>query len=148
MAMVIGDVEIEGETITALFDTGAELSLVTISTLERLGMDGAIDTTVTPPIVVADGGKLRIYGAVMLRITTPDISIKDQFIVTDDCLTVPLLLGCPTLAKLKTSIHVTSEGTYIQTNVGPVDPIKVKGKVKFSDKVDYFPEEIFQGSIL
>ncbi|EER09794.1 cellular nucleic acid binding protein, putative, partial [Perkinsus marinus ATCC 50983] len=145
MAMVIGDVEIEGETITALFDTGAELSLVTISTLERLGMDGAIDTTVTPPIVVADGGKLRIYGAVMLRITTPDISIKDQFIVTDDCLTVPLLLGCPTLAKLKTSIHVTSEGTYIQTNVGPVDPIKVKGKVKFSDKVDYFPEEIFQG---
>ncbi|EER14025.1 hypothetical protein Pmar_PMAR005470 [Perkinsus marinus ATCC 50983] len=58
MAMVIGDVGIEGETIAALFDTGAELSLVTISTLERLGRNGAIDTTVTPPIVVADGGSV------------------------------------------------------------------------------------------
>ncbi|KAF4689705.1 hypothetical protein FOZ60_001207, partial [Perkinsus olseni] len=88
---------------------------------------------------------LKIFGAVTLRVATPNISIEDQFIVTDDCLTVPLLLGCPTLAKLKTSIHVTSKGTRIHTNVAPVEDTKVKGRVKFSDKVEYFPEEIFQG---
>ncbi|KAF4751088.1 hypothetical protein FOZ63_007956, partial [Perkinsus olseni] len=145
MAMVVGDVEVEGKTIAALFDTGAELSLVTLSTLEDLGVDGDIDTTVTPSISVADGGRLKIFGAVTLRVATPNISIKDQFIVTDDCLTVPLLLGCPTLAKLKTSIHVTPKGTRIHTNVAPVEDTKVKGRVKFSDKVEYFPEEIFQG---
>ncbi|KAF4646536.1 hypothetical protein FOL47_006026, partial [Perkinsus chesapeaki] len=61
--MVIGKVKVEGRKIKALFDTGAELSLVTLSTLRELGMDGAVDSTVTPSISVADGGSLDIYGA-------------------------------------------------------------------------------------
>ncbi|KAF4647062.1 hypothetical protein FOL47_005144, partial [Perkinsus chesapeaki] len=93
MKMVIGNVQIEGITIPALFDTGAEVSLITTSSLQRLAPTAKINGDAKRHISVADGRSLQVVGTTTLTISTERITIKDEFVVITDDLSVPVLLG-------------------------------------------------------
>ncbi|KAF4753979.1 hypothetical protein FOZ62_013613, partial [Perkinsus olseni] len=142
--MVIGEVILEGKPVAALFDTGAEVSLVTISTLKEYVPRVVMESRHVPRVSVADGAAMEILGKVQLTVATASNAVKEWFIVTEDTMTVPVLLGCSTLAKLNTSIMLTPEGVKIQT--GWSRPVKfeesrVKKRVRFDDKVVYLPRE-------
>ncbi|EER19873.1 hypothetical protein Pmar_PMAR006765 [Perkinsus marinus ATCC 50983] len=127
--MVIGEVKLQGKPTTALFDTGAEASLITYSWLEEYAPKVQYEDIIIPRITTADGSGMAILGSVMLTVATNNIEIVDRFIVTSDDLSVPLLLGCTTLSKLKTSIVITTNGMNIVTNVVDVPKIQKKGEL-------------------
>ncbi|KAF4718515.1 hypothetical protein FOZ62_004867, partial [Perkinsus olseni] len=129
MMMVIGNVKVEGTVTPALFDTGAEVSLITESALRRLAPDASVTSSITRHIAVADGGALQVNGTTRLTVSTDKIAIDDEFIVITDDLSVPVLLGCPTLGKLKTTIQINPEGMHVITNdehdFSPYEPEKM-----------------------
>ncbi|KAF4706632.1 hypothetical protein FOZ62_010307, partial [Perkinsus olseni] len=111
--MVIGEVILEGKPVAALFDTGAEVSLVTISTLKEYVPRVAMELRHVPRVSVADGAAMEILGKVQLTVATASNAVIEWFIVTEDTMTVPVLLGCSTLARLKTKITLTPEGVRV-----------------------------------
>ncbi|KAF4681809.1 hypothetical protein FOZ60_011544 [Perkinsus olseni] len=129
MMMVIGNVKVEGTVTPALFDTGAEVSLITESALRRQAPDAIVTSSITRHIAVADGGALQVNGTARLTVSTDKIAIDDEFIVITDDLSVPVLLGCPTLGKLKTTIQINPEGMHVITNdehdFSPYEPEKM-----------------------
>ncbi|KAF4650631.1 hypothetical protein FOZ61_000147 [Perkinsus olseni] len=134
--MVLGRVILEGRSTTALFDTGAEVSLVTESMLKEVAPEKKLDTSNIPKVNVADGATLTIHGSVKLKVTAGSRSVIDHFVVTSDSLTVPLLLGCSTLAKLNTTIVLSEAGSKVQTNDQSAGN-RVPSRVRFSDEVKY-----------
>ncbi|KAF4688441.1 hypothetical protein FOZ63_012709, partial [Perkinsus olseni] len=134
--MVLGRVILEGRSTTALFDTGAEVSLVTESMLKEVAPEKKLDTSNIPKVNVADGATLTIHGSVKLKVTAGSRSVIDHFVVTSDSLTVPLLLGCSTLAKLNTTIVLSEAGSKVQTNDQSAGN-RVPPRVRFSDEVKY-----------
>ncbi|KAF4647595.1 hypothetical protein FOL46_004003, partial [Perkinsus olseni] len=90
MMMVIGNVKVEGTVTPALFDTGAEVSLITESALRRLAPDAIVTSSITRHIAVADGGALQVNGTTRLTVSTDKIAIDDEFIVITDDLSVPV----------------------------------------------------------
>ncbi|KAF4741057.1 hypothetical protein FOZ62_006837, partial [Perkinsus olseni] len=134
--MVLGRVILEGRSTTALFDTGAEGSLATESMLKEVAPEKKLDTSNIPKVKVADGATLTIHGSVKLKVTAGLRSVIDHFVVTSDSLTVPLLLGCSTLAKLNTTIVLSEAGSKVQTNDQSAGN-RVPSRVRFSDEVKY-----------
>ncbi|KAF4683078.1 hypothetical protein FOZ60_009727 [Perkinsus olseni] len=146
-AMVIGTITIEDQEMTALFDTGAEVSLVTRSALRYLLPDAEVNDNVTHNIRVADGAALHVDGMVKLRVSTDNIVIDDYFIVTSDDLNVPILLGCPTLAKLRTTIRIGPQGMDVYTNDNSPRPTtSTKKVVTFEDVSKYSTQGDFGDS--
>ncbi|KAF4685415.1 hypothetical protein FOZ60_006585 [Perkinsus olseni] len=136
MVMVIGNVCIEDNVIPALFDTGAEVSLITRQALQRLAPHVDVYTNTPRHISVADGGTLHVDGTVMLKVSTNRITVHDEFIVVSDDLSVPILLGCPTLGKLRTTIRVSPHGMHVTTNDDhDFSPYSAPKEVRFNDNV-------------
>ncbi|KAF4758506.1 hypothetical protein FOZ63_010062, partial [Perkinsus olseni] len=136
MVMVIGNVCIEDNVIPALFDTGAEVSLITRQALQRLAPHVDVYTNTPRHISVADGGTLHVDGTVMLKVSTNRITVHDEFIVVSDDLSVPILLGCPTLGKLRTTIRVSPHGMHVITNDDhDFSPYSAPKEVRFNDNV-------------
>ncbi|KAF4678090.1 hypothetical protein FOL47_005369 [Perkinsus chesapeaki] len=135
-SMLVGTITIEGQEIPALFDTGAEVSLITRSALRYLSPHAAVDDYIVHNIMVADGTALQVDGTVKLRISTRSIVVDDHFIVTSDDLNVPVLLGCPTLAKLRTTIRIGPHGMHVYTNDSHLPSSKA---VRFDDNCMVMP---------
>ncbi|KAF4711569.1 hypothetical protein FOZ63_004860, partial [Perkinsus olseni] len=108
VAMAIGEVILEGKPVSALFDTGAEVSLVTISTLKECVPMATVECRHVPKVSVAGGAVMKILGMVQLTVAIGSNAVTEWFTVTEDTMTVPVLLGCSTLARLNTKI--TPEG--------------------------------------
>ncbi|EER01214.1 hypothetical protein Pmar_PMAR016830, partial [Perkinsus marinus ATCC 50983] len=132
--MVIGNICVEDNVIPALFDTGAEVSLISRQALQRLAPTAEIYTNSAHHIIVADGGALNVDGIVMLKVSTNRITIYDEFIVVSDDLYVPVLLGCPTMGKLRTTIRVSPHGMHVTTNdEHDFSPYSAPKEVRFND---------------
>ncbi|KAF4758331.1 hypothetical protein FOZ63_002871, partial [Perkinsus olseni] len=111
--MVIGEVILEGKPVSAVFDTGAEVSLVTISTLKECVPMATVECRHVPKVSVAGGAVMEILGMVQLTVAIGSNAVIEWFIVTEDTMTVPVLLGCSTLARLNTRITLTPEGVRV-----------------------------------
>ncbi|KAF4699102.1 hypothetical protein FOZ62_001988, partial [Perkinsus olseni] len=69
-------------------------------------------------------------------VSTNRITVHDEFIVVSDDLSVPILLGCPTLGKLRTTIRVSPHGMHVTTNDDhDFSPYSAPKEVRFNDNV-------------
>ncbi|KAF4651014.1 hypothetical protein FOL47_000712 [Perkinsus chesapeaki] len=136
--MMTGYVTIEDTEVIAIYDTGADVSLITASCLNEVAPDATINTNIPNTLSAANGGNLHTIGSVMLRVSTSRTSEVDTFLVTTVPLTTPVILGCPTMSLLKTRITINSAGYDIETNYAtPTD----KYKVRFHDHVQYSDDD-------
>ncbi|KAF4710090.1 hypothetical protein FOZ62_019895, partial [Perkinsus olseni] len=62
-----------------------------------------------PKVSEAGGTVMEILGMVQLTVAIGRNAAMEWFIVTEDTMTVPVLLGCSTLARLNTKITLTPE---------------------------------------
>ncbi|KAF4648222.1 hypothetical protein FOL47_003591, partial [Perkinsus chesapeaki] len=60
----------------------------------------------------------NVLGPTLIQETTffENVKLNDEFVVITDDLSVPVLLGCPTLIKLKATIKLSSAGMHVITN--------------------------------
>ncbi|KAF4684107.1 hypothetical protein FOZ62_004940, partial [Perkinsus olseni] len=120
---LVGPISVEGLDTVALFDTGADISLISHSTLLRLCPHKKVDSSNLQGVSTANGQPLQILGTVQLRIATSNVSVEETFRVMVDDMAVPVLLGCPALARLRTTLTLTPQGSFITTNI-PLKSVK------------------------
>ncbi|KAF4730788.1 hypothetical protein FOZ63_028678 [Perkinsus olseni] len=114
--MMTGYITLEDTEVVAIYDTGADVSLITAECLNYVSPDAAVNTNVPSSLSAANGGHLHTIGTVRLRLSTPSTSQVDTFLVTTVPLTTPVILGCPTMSLLKTRITIGPDGYHIETN--------------------------------
>ncbi|KAF4651231.1 hypothetical protein FOZ61_010640 [Perkinsus olseni] len=120
---LVGPISVESLDTVALFDTGADISLISYSTLLRLCPHKKVDSSNLQGVSTANGQPLQILGTVQLRIATSNASVEETFRVMVDDMAVPVLLGCPALARSRTTLTLTPQGSFITTNI-PLKSVK------------------------
>ncbi|KAF4694593.1 hypothetical protein FOZ62_028990, partial [Perkinsus olseni] len=114
--MMTGYVTIEDTEVIAIYDTGADVSLITADCLNYVAPDAVLETNIPNSLSAANGGHLSTIGTVRLRVSTPSNTQVDTFLVTTVSLTTPVILGCPTMSLLRTCIILGPDGYNIETN--------------------------------
>ncbi|KAF4649005.1 hypothetical protein FOL46_002197, partial [Perkinsus olseni] len=118
--MVVGDLCVYGTTRPVLFDTGADVSLIALSTLRKLAPDKKIRLPTNSPIGrvnVANGGQLNILGKVNLPVGSGNYKVTDTFLLASDHLSTPIIIGCSTMAKLNAVISFLPGGS-VRVTIG------------------------------
>ncbi|KAF4724589.1 hypothetical protein FOZ62_005156, partial [Perkinsus olseni] len=117
--IVVGIVKIGPETRPVLFDTGADISLIAIGTLQKiLGTNCPTFPKKTQSNVkVANTDSMQIIGFVSLPVQTKHIKINERFAVTGNTLSSPVILGCPALQQLQCAIVFTVTGPIVFTGI-------------------------------
>ncbi|KAF4648585.1 hypothetical protein FOL46_002742, partial [Perkinsus olseni] len=137
--MMTGYVTIEETEVTAIYDTGADVSLITAECLNYVAPDADLEPEVINTLSAANGGHLHTIGNVRLRVSTTRVSAIDNFLVTTVPLSHPVILGCPTMSRLRTRITISPAGYHIGTNW---ETKTTNNKVRFNDYVDFSARQV------
>ncbi|EER14946.1 hypothetical protein Pmar_PMAR023270 [Perkinsus marinus ATCC 50983] len=142
ISMVVGDLSICGTIRPVLYDTGADVSLIAVSTLRRLTNKELRfdDPSALGHINVANGSTLSVLGKVELEVGYGSTFVKDSFLLASNELSTPVIIGCSTMAKLRTTISLSPEGIQViiggstgSSNVNALDLLDGRLSVKEMD---------------
>ncbi|EER03064.1 hypothetical protein Pmar_PMAR001809 [Perkinsus marinus ATCC 50983] len=137
--MMTGFITIEDTEVTAIYDTGADVSIITSDCLNYVAPDADLDTNVPNVLSAANGGSLDTIGTVELRVSTTRVSSIHTFLVTTVPLNHPVILGCPTMSRLRTRITISPTGYHIETNY---TTRPVGNNVKFNDSIEHISQPV------
>ncbi|KAF4649028.1 hypothetical protein FOL46_002176, partial [Perkinsus olseni] len=121
ISMVVGDLSICGVVRPVLYDTGADVSLIAAGTLRKITNKKLYfdDPSVQGRVNVANGSSLSILGKVELEVGYGKTLAKDSFLLASDDLSTPVIIGCSTMAKLRTTISISPEGILVRLGDRP-----------------------------
>ncbi|EEQ97360.1 hypothetical protein Pmar_PMAR007589, partial [Perkinsus marinus ATCC 50983] len=114
--MVVGDLSVCGVVRPVLYDTGADVSLIAVGTLRKITNKQLRfgDPSTQGRVNVANGSSLSILGKVELEVGYGNTFTKDTFLLASDELSTPVIIGCSTMAKLRTTISISPDGIIVR----------------------------------
>ncbi|KAF4648769.1 hypothetical protein FOL47_002826, partial [Perkinsus chesapeaki] len=129
ISMVVGDLSVCGVVRPVLYDTGADVSLIAIGTLRKITNKRLCfnDPSIQGRVNVANGSSLSILGKVELEVGYGNTFTKDAFLLASDDLSTPVIVGCSTMAKLRTTISISPDGIYVRLGDRPPQVSTVEG---------------------
>ncbi|EER13279.1 hypothetical protein Pmar_PMAR028420, partial [Perkinsus marinus ATCC 50983] len=129
ISMVVGDLSVCGVVRPVLYDTGADVSLIAVGTLRKITSKQLRfgDPSTQGRVNVANGSSLSILGKVELEVGYGNTFTKDTFLLASDELSTPVIIGCSTMAKLRTTISISPDGIIVRLGERPTQVSTVDG---------------------
>ena len=121
------DVKIRDNILEFLVDTGATVTLVSKSAIEKIGPITSVEP-LKPEILIADGTPLKVYGTQLLEFSLQGAQFTQKIVVAD--LSVDGILGLDFLRSNNCRMDL-SKGSLNMTKVEKPINCKYKGKIGF-----------------